>query len=506
MKTILTIIVLFSGIVSGQIDTKKQARLDEIRYVSYNKSSLESAEAAITEYNWRANYEIQESWSKIENRLEAKGKNLPAYVDWLFSLKTLWATTTKGVKNLLKGVSEEEKKADFMIKQYEEMVISNDEIKGMIASFNDEAEFIIESNVSDLANALAKNPDWGYEVSYGDKSKKQVENIVPKIEINWEDLRSDIIQSQAIDLVGIDLSLMVGGFLTTVAVDAVYAYIWASNLGFIGTVAANLGIISAPTVFGVYGGHIGIAIGATLSVAGGWIYINYAEDSVLEKLQHDFGNIKENLVIGDWIYQPIKDLNKIGTTPYQLIQVEDKSVPVRYRWMPGISPVIDVTNATAFNQYIEQVNAWNPNHTPLTPISIKSTKRESIKSMVVQSNINHFKGIFSFSVFDEENRDEFKEAVEFFPFVDFSEVVFYCLEEHWFTSDKSLIVMEDKLLIDWGGWHEQEEVKFSNLVESDLQVKKKTISIGEIVIYKGSESAVKELSTLLKKIIRLREE
>ena len=37
MKTILTIIVLFSGIVSGQIDTKKQARLDEIRYVSYNK-------------------------------------------------------------------------------------------------------------------------------------------------------------------------------------------------------------------------------------------------------------------------------------------------------------------------------------------------------------------------------------------------------------------------------------------------------------------------------------
>jgi len=484
MKIILTIIVLISGMVSGQIDTEKQARLDEIRYVSHNKSSLESAEDAITEYNWRANYEIQESWSKIENSLEAKGKNLPAYVDWLFSFGTLWKTTKEGTRNLLKGKSEEEKKADFMTRKYEEMVISNDDIKEMIESFNDEAEFIIESNVSDLANALAKNPDWGYEVSYGDKLKKQGENSVPKIKLNWEDIRKDVITSQAIDLLGIDISLIAGGIITTVVVDAIVAYVWAQQLGFLGTMAANLGWISAPSVFGPLAGPIGAGAGFLVSIGGGWIYINYAEDNVVEKLQHDFENIRTNLLDGDWVYQS----------------------KTNYGWMPGIRPVIDVTNAMAFNQYIEQVNSWNPSHTPLTPFQIESTKRESIKPMVVNSNINHIKGIFTFSVLDEENQDEFKEAIEYFPLVDFSEVVFYCLEEHWFTSDKSLIVMEDKLLIDWGGWHDQEEVKFSNLFESDIQVNKETISINGIEFYEGSESAVKELSTLLKNIIRLRDE
>jgi hypothetical protein len=61
--------------------------------------------------------------------------------------------------------------------------------------------------------------------------------------------------------------------------------------------------------------------------------------------------------------------------------------------------------------------------------------------------------------------------------------------------------MEDKLLVDWSG---KDEFEFSNLSEDDLKVKDKTIKIGQRTIFKGTESATKELSALLKNIIELR--
>ena len=483
MKTLLKIMILLSGLLAGQDSEVNQATKDVIRavvrYEAFSPAKLQSAEAAVEEYRWRAEYEIKQHWNKVVTELKTKGENIPEFVDWLFSFGTLWETM-KNTINEMKGDTEDEKKALFIAEKYEEMVISNNNIKNLIESFNGDAKFAIERNLSDLASTLSKNDNWGYEVAFGDQLKGKNENSVPKIEINWEELRSDIIKTQAIDLVGIDLTLFAGGFLTTVAVDAIYAYLWGQSLGYIGTISANLGLISAPTVFGTMGGPIGVGIGISLSIAGGWIYINYAEDKIVEKLQHNFSKIRTNLEDGDWVYRAETD----------------------YSWVPGILPVIDLTNTTAFNQYIDNVNKWNSGNVRLTPFRLESTKKELIKPMVVKSNINHNEGFYTFSVSDENNRDKYNDATEHFqPEIDDTEVVFYYHEDHLFTSDKSLIVMEDKLLVDWSG---KDEFEFSNLSEDDLKVKDKTIKIGQRTIFKGTESATKELSALLKNIIELR--